>query len=309
MEKRIVIAGATGLIGKKLISELIKKGYIITIFTRNTEAAKNKIKSDPVNFVKWDYTYHSDDIAGHIDGCHAVINLAGASIGSKRWNKEYKRILYDSRIDTTKKITEAIIKTVKKPDCLINSSATGYYGKSGEDVSSEEFKGGDDFLAKICIDWEKEAFEAKRYGVRVITLRTGIVLDKSEGALKKLLLPFKLFAGGYQGNGRQWVSWIHADDMVSLIIYSMENADIRGAINCTSPEPVSNKEFSKEIGRAMNRPSYFPILGFVLRAVAGEFAEYLTTGRKVIPEKALKSGFKFRYENIRDALENLLKAK
>ncbi len=304
-----MISGATGLIGKKLISELIKKGYYITIFTRNTEAARNKIKSDSVNFVKWDYTFPSDDIAGYIDGCNAVINLAGASIGGKRWNKEYKRILYDSRINTTKKITEAVSKTVTKPKCLINSSATGYYGKSGEDVTSEEFKGGDDFLAKICIDWEKEALVAEKHGVRVITLRTGIVLDKSEGALKKLLLPFKFFAGGYQGNGRQWVSWIHADDMVRLIIFSMENVNIRGAINCTSPEPVSNKEFSKEIGRAMNRPSYFPIPGFVLRAVVGEFAEYLTTGRKVIPEKALKSGFKFRYENIRDALENLLKAK
>lgn len=304
-----MIAGATGLIGKKLISELIKKGYYITIFTRNTEAARNKIKSNSVNFVKWDYTFPADDITGHIECCNAVINLAGASIGGKRWNKEYKRILYESRINTTKKIAEAIFKTVKKPECLINSSATGYYGKSGDDVSSEGYKGGDDILARICIDWEKEAFEAERQGVRVITLRTGIVLDKSEGALKKLILPFKFFAGGYQGNGRQWVSWIHADDMVSLIIFSMENGDIRGAINCTSPEPVSNKEFSKAIGRAINRPSYFPIPGFVLRAVVGEFAEYLTTGRKVIPEKALKSGYKFRYENIRDALENLLKTK
>ena len=304
-----MIAGATGLIGKKLISELIKKGYFIKIFTRNTEAARNKIKSDSVNFVKWDYTFPSDDIAGHIDGCNAVINLAGASIAGKRWSDDYRKILYDSRILTTRKIAEAISKCKIKPECLINSSATGYYGKSGEDVSSEGFRGGDDFLAKICIDWEKEAFEAERHGVRVITLRTGIVLDKSEGALKELLLPFKFFAGGYQGNGRQWVSWIHADDMVRLIIYSMENVKIRGAINCTSPEPVSNKEFSKEIGRAMRRPSYFPIPGFVLRAVVGEFAEYLTTGRKIIPEKALKSGFKFRYENISDALENLLKAK
>lgn len=306
MDKRIVITGATGLIGKRIIPILIEKGFVITIFTRNIESAKNKFKHLSIKYVNWDYKQPIDNIIGIINGCDLIINLTGASIGDRRWDSEYKKIIHDSRILTTKYITEAISKCNIKPECLINSSAIGYYGTNGTETLTEKSSSSNDFMAKLCYNWENEALNAEKYGVRVITIRMGIVLDKNEGALKRFLLPFKLFAGGYQGTGNQWISWIHIDDLINLILFSLENAKIKGAINCTSPKAVSNKEFCKSLGKVLHRPSYLPVPGFILKLVIGEFAEYLLKGRKVIPEKALKNGFKFQYEEIEKALVNLL---
>ncbi|MCX6166125.1 MAG: TIGR01777 family oxidoreductase [Ignavibacteriae bacterium] len=284
MDKRIIITGATGLIGKNIVPILIEKGYGITIFTRNVESAKNKFDNSRIKFIKWDYSQPYDKIIEQIENCFAVVNLAGASIAGKRWNDEYKKELYNSRVITTKKIADAISKCKSKPSCLINTSAIGFYGTDGTEVLNEESADGDDYLAKLCFDWEKEAMEAEKYGVRAVTLRIGMVLDKNEGALKKFLLPFKLFAGGYQGTGKQWISWIHIDDLINLIIFSIENQEIKGAINCTSPKTVSNMDFCKSLGKVLHRPSYFPVPGFILKLVIGDFAEYLLKGRKVIPD-------------------------
>lgn len=285
----------------------MEKGYEITVFTRNIESAKSKFKNIRINFVKWDYTQPIDDIIEYLKGCDTVINLAGASIGDKRWNEDYKKILYNSRVQTTKKIAGAISQCSEKPNSLISSSAIGFYGTTGEETLTENSQGSNDFMARLCNDWENEAFKAEEYGVRVVTTRTGIVLDKNEGALKRFLQPFKLFAGGYQGSGKQWISWIHADDFINLILFVLENDNIKGALNCTTLFPVTNKDFGKILGKVIGRPCYLRVPGFILKLVIGEFSEYLLKGRKVIPEKALKNGFKFKFGKLDKALENLLK--
>lgn len=307
MSKRIIITGGTGLIGKKIIPILLERGYGITIFTRNIETAKSKFKNSGIDFVKWDYTDSIKDIIKYFDGCETIINLAGASIGDRRWNEEYKKIIYDSRILTTNKIVEAIAKCNEKPKTLINSSAIGFYGTTGEETLTEDSAGSDDYMADLCSNWEQEALNAEQYGIRVIRLRTGIVLDKNEGALKRFILPFKLFSGGYQGTGKQWISWIHIEDFINLILFTLENKNIEGAMNCTTQFPVTNKEFGKTLGKILRRPCYFRVPGFILKLAIGEFSEYILKGRKVIPEKALKNGFKFNYEKLEKALDNLLK--
>lgn len=307
MNKRVIITGGTGLIGKKIIPILADKGYEIIIFTRNIDSAKNKFGNSKIDFVKWDYTVPIENIKKCLDGCEVIINLAGASIGDRRWNESYKKIIYDSRILTTKKIVEAISKCNEKPKTLLSSSAIGYYGTTGEETLTEGSPGSSDFMASLCKDWEAEAMNAEKYGVRVAIFRTGIVLDKEEGALKRFTLPFKLFTGGYQGKGNQWVSWIHIDDLINLFLFALENKNMESAINTTTQFPVTNKEFGKILGKVLKRPCYLPVPGFVLRLAIGEFSEYILKGRKVIPEKAIDNGFVFKFEKLDIALENLLK--
>lgn len=304
--KRIILTGATGLIGKKLISELSEKGYSVSVFTRNKNSAKS-IFSDKIEVIEWDYTKPFENLIEIINGCHSIINLAGASIAGKRWNEEYKKLIYDSRIITARKIVEAISKCEVKPQSFFSSSAVGYYGLSSEELMTENSPSGDDYLAKVCLDWESSAMEAEKYGVRVVTIRTAVVLDKKEGAFKKLITPFKFFVGGHIGSGKQWFPWIHIDDLVNMYIFALENPDIKGGLNGSAPEQVRNREFCKTLGKLMGRPSLFPVPGFVLKIAIGEFATYLLTGRKIFPEKALKAGFKFKYNNLEKAFINLLK--
>lgn len=306
MKKKIILTGATGFVGKKLISILVEKGYAISVLSRNKNSAK-KILGKDIEVYEWDYTKSSDDIIEIINGCFAIINLAGASIAGKRWDEEYKKLIYNSRIITAAKITDAISKCEVKPQSLINSSAVGYYGLSGEELMTERSSPENDYLAKVCFDWESSAMEAEKYRVRVVTIRTAVVLDKKEGALKKLITPFKYFIGGKIGNGKQWFPWIHIVDLVNLYLYALENPSIQGALNGTAPEQINNKDFCKTLGKVMGRPSLFPVPGFILKIAVGEFATYLLTGRKVFPEKALKAGFKFKYDNIESALINILK--
>lgn len=307
MSKRVIITGATGLIGKRLITSLLGRGYEITIITRNNQSAKAKLNNENIEYVRWDYFEFSDDIVKFIDGCFSVINLAGASIGGKRWNAKYKKLIRESRILTTRKIADAISKCTNKPESLINASAIGYYGIAGDEDTNENAKHGNDFLAKLTFDWEQEAFKAESIGIRMVIIRTGIVLDKNEGALNELIKPFKLFLGNYQGSGKQWISWIHIDDLIKLYLFALENSEIKGAINATAPQPVRNKYYCKAIGKAMHRPVFFKAPAFMLRIILGEFSDYVIYGKKILPEKALKNGFKFQFEDIENALNNILK--
>jgi uncharacterized protein len=304
--KKIIISGATGLIGKKLIAVLSEKGYSITVLSRNKNSAK-RILGDKADIMEWDYTKPSDDIVEVINGSFSIINLSGASIAGKRWNEEYKKVIYDSRVLTAKKITEAISKCNSKPDSFISSSASGYYGLDGEESMTEDSPSGNDYLAKVCNDWESSAMEAEKYGVRAVCVRIAVVLDKNEGALLKLIRPFKFFIGGHLGNGKQWFPWIHIDDLVNLFIFSLENPGIKGGLNGAAPEQTRNKDFCKILGKVMGRPGLFPVPGFALKIAIGEFATYLLTGRKIFPEKALRNGFKFKYDNLESALTNILK--
>ncbi|MBI5402386.1 MAG: TIGR01777 family protein [Ignavibacteriae bacterium] len=305
MDKRIVISGGTGLIGKKIISRLKYKGYSVTILTRNKRPAE-KIISQDIESVEWDYSKPTELLTEIISGCEAVINLAGASIAGRRWNHEYKKLIYDSRVLTTQKISEAISLCKEKPLSFVSASASGYYGFDGEEQLTEDSTAGSDFLAKVCKDWERAAYEAERSGVRTVTVRIAVVLDKNEGALKKLIAPFKFFLGGHLGSGKQWFPWIHADDLADLFLFSIENKNIRRALNGSAPEQIRNKEFCKILGKIIGRPSILPVPGFMLRLITGEFAKYLLKGRRLVPEKALNSGFIFKYDTCEKALKNIL---
>jgi len=308
MKKRILITGGTGLIGKRIVSELCSQGAFVKILTRDISKVKSMF---PKNFTI--EAYNLDDyktpllLKKIIEETDVIINLAGANVGEKRWTEEFKSEIYNSRIDITKLLVDAVKLSENKPECFITSIGVGIYGFRGDEIINEESESGDDFLANVCVDWEAEAMKASEYGVRVVSLRTGIVLDKNEGALPKLLMPFKFFIGAYQGDGKQWFSWIHIDDIVNVLLFIIENENISGAINGTSPEPVTNKMLAEEIGKIKNTKLLIPVPSVILKIAVGEFAENLLTGQKVIPVKAVKNGFEYKYPVLKEALLDLIK--
>jgi len=232
-------------------------------------------------------------------------NIQNINIGGKRWNKEYKRIIYDSRIDLTRLLVSAIHLSDSKPACLINASGVGIYGDTKDELVTEESRPGNDFLANLCKDWEREAMKAFGLGVRVVAIRTGIVLDKKGGALPKLLFPFKFFVGAYQGSGKQWLSWIHIDDIVKIYLLALENTKIEGIINAVSPDPVTNKSFIKSVSEFKKTLFQIPVPAFVMKIVAGEFAWNLLTGQKVFPDKLVREGYNFKFPDLNSALSDL----
>ena len=307
MSKKVVIAGATGLIGKHLSMHLAGLGYEIKALVRNPEKAFESLKHYNIELIEWDIKMSSESVSPFLEGCDVVINLAGASVAGKRWNDEVKKELYDSRINSTRQLVNAIELCTLKPGTFITACGTGIYGYRGDEDIIEEYSFGNDFLAKLCIDWEKEAFKAEK-NCRVVSMRTGVVLDKNEGALKELMAPFKFFAGGWLGNGKQWFPWIHIKDIIEIYKLSIDNGDINGPINAVSPDTVRNKEFCKELGKAMHRPCFIPVPGFALKIAVGEFAETLLHGQKVIPQKLENLNFPFRFKKLNSALEDLLQS-
>ncbi|MBN8571882.1 MAG: TIGR01777 family oxidoreductase [Ignavibacteria bacterium] len=307
MSKKVVIAGATGLIGKNLCMHLAGLGYEIKALVRNPEKAFDSLKHYNIELVEWDIKMSPDEVSVFLEGWDCVINLAGASVGGKRWNDEVKKELYDSRINSTRQLVNAIQICTDKPKTFITACGVGIYGFRGDENITENSSFGSDFLAKLCIDWEKEAFKAEK-NCRVVSMRTGVVLDKNEGALKELMMPFNFFAGGWLGSGRQWFPWIHIRDIIEVYKICIDNDNIRGPINADSPDIVRNKEFCKELGKAMHRPCLFPVPGFALKIIVGEFAETLLNGQKVIPEKLENLNFPFRFKKLNSALEDLLQS-
>jgi len=305
MTKKIIITGATGFIGKKLSNRLTKEGNRIIVFTRDKERAMS-VLPNMAAYVTWNPTNISAWV-DNVEGVDAIINLAGENLFAKRWSNEHKMQIKKSRLIITRTLVNAIHNVENKPSVFISASAIGFYGFTGEIEITEESKPGDDFLAGLTHAWELEAADVERVGVRRVNLRIGIVLDKDEGALAKMLMPFKLFVGGSLGNGKQWFSWIHVNDLVDLFLFALNNENINGIYNATAPNPVRMKEFAKLVGKAMHRPSIFPVPEIALKIVLGEGAKYITNGSKVLPLKTLAAGFKFKYENAEDALESLLK--
>jgi uncharacterized protein (TIGR01777 family) len=303
--KKIIITGATGSIGKKLVQELTARGDEVIIFTRNPETAKKKIVNAN-KYVKWDY-HKPEEWKGHLNGVESVVHLAGANLGDKRWNDEYKKVAYESRILSTRNLVEAIKSVEQKPKAFICSSAVGIYGNRYDEILDENSSLGDDFMAKICKDWEKEAEKVEQFGVRRVSIRTGLVMQKDEGVLEKMLLPFKLFIGGPLGSGRQWFPWIHIDDIVGIYMQAIDNEKVSGAINGASPGIVTMKEFSKTLGRMLKRPSFFPVPKFAMKVVAGEVANYAVMSQRTSVEKIINAGYKFKFENLEEALRDLLK--
>ena len=300
---KIAIAGGTGFIGSKLTKLLTANGHSIFILTRDPS---NRPEQSNVRYVKW--LQQSDSTTEELEGIDAIINLAGESIGSGRWTKERKNRILQSRIQSTQAITNLIKKLSKKPSVLVNASAIGYYGNSETDTFTEHSPPVEDnFLSTVVQSWEQEAEKASEYGVRVVYCRLGVVLDKQEGALPRMLLPYKLFAGGPLGDGKQWLSWIHVDDAVRMFEFTLEHEQIKGPFNVTAPEPYRMNEFGKIVSRVINRPHWLPTPSFALKMLLGEMSTLVLDGQKVIPEKAKTHDFRYSYPALEPALINLLK--
>lgn len=302
MPGKIIISGGTGLIGSHLSDKFAGMGLEVFILTRSP--GKHSSGSRNVKFVKWDENDSNESYIDLFENAKAVINLAGASVGGKRWTEDFKKVLYDSRINTTRKLVDIINLCSTPPECLLSASGTGAYHDGGDSIITEDSPLGNDFLANLCKDWEAEARKAEAKGVRVIISRNGVVLDKEEGALPELIRPFKFFVGGYLGKGNQWFPWIHIRDMVNLSVWAIESG-ISGVINNTSPAPETNKSFSKKLAKAIHRPCIFGIPKFALKIVLGEFADTLLVSQRVVPEIALDSGFKFEFDTLDKAFNDL----
>ena len=298
---KIVACGVSGLIGKQLTGALVQK-YELVSLRRKLNPTKSGYSGLEI---LWNPPYLSDNWVKEIDGAFAVINLSGESITGKRWTSKQKKALRDSRIGTTRAIVTAIAQAKVKPKALINASAIGIYGPRDNTPLNEAAVSGSGFLADLCREWEAEALKAKGLGVRVVLLRTGIVLAGEGGALAKMLRPFKIGLGGPLGSGKQFMSWIHVEDEVAAILKVLEDPSIEGPVNLTAPEPVTMGEFAKTLGGLVERPAIFAVPGIVLKLLLGEMSEMLLTGQKVVPEVLLRKGFQFKYPLFDSALKDL----
>ena len=300
----IVIAGGTGFIGRALCTALSQEGHRVTILTRNSGSAERCLGN---NLLSVEWTGRNTGLWEQaLEGADAVINLAGAPIADARWTPARKQLLIDSRVHTTRIIVEAMSRRSAKPRVLISASGIGYYGASDDRVLDEGAARGQGFLADLCLAWEAEALRAAEFGVRVVVLRTGMVLEQDGGALPKMLLPFRLFAGGPIMPGTQWVSWIHRRDHIGLIQWALTTATVSGPINVVAPEPVTMKTFCEVLGRVIHRPSWLPVPRFALNMLLGELGTLMTTGQRVTPAKAMAGGYRFRYPTLEPALQAIL---
>ncbi|MBU1053501.1 MAG: TIGR01777 family oxidoreductase [Proteobacteria bacterium] len=297
---KILITGGTGFVGSYLSDTFIKKGYhVISI---GGPPPGNALKHPNLKYVLADTT-QKGSWQEELNNIDAVINLAGRSIFS-RWNDDYKKSIYDSRILTTRNLVEALPSN--KNITLCSTSAAGYYGDRKDDILTENESPGNDFLAKVCKDWENEAFKAEKKGVRVTITRFGIVLGKGGGALKQMIPPIRFFVGGPLGNGQQWFPWIHIEDLISAMLFIFENESVSGALNFTSPEPIRNIELVKTIAGILHRPAIMPAPAFFIKLFLGEFGSSILASQRVTPEKLLQYGFKFKYPDIKSALKNII---
>ena len=294
---KIAISGGTGLVGKALSSKLIDNGHEVIILTRS----KINSSANP-KFVQW--LNDGDQPEKELEGIDAIVNLAGATINS-RWTAEYKREILESRLRTTSEINRIIGKLKLKPEVLINASAVGYYGTSYTAEFSEISAGGDDFLAETVARWETEANQACNLGVRVILCRFGVILDKKGGALPRMVLPYQLFGGGKIGSGKQWLSWIHIEDVVGGILFALENKQLNGPVNFSAPEPVNMDEFGKTLAKVINRPHWMPVPSVMLKLLLGEMSILVLEGQRVLPEKLLSAGYIFRFPHLQEALKDI----
>jgi NAD dependent epimerase/dehydratase family enzyme len=342
----ILITGGTGFIGTPLSRELRKAGHNVVVTTRRrgNPTLPPFEKGGRGGFLTWKPPdLIPPDIISSFD---AVINLAGEPIAPGRWTKGKKEKILSSRINVTRALVESMKQIplnpclpdrqapllkgetskiplfdkegqgeiIKKdrgglPKVLISASAVGYYGARGDEYVTEDTAPASDFLADVCVKWEAEALKARDSGVRVVIIRIGGVLESDGGALSQMVIPFKFFVGGPIGSGKQWFSWIHRDDVVGIMKYALEHDTVSGPVNATAPKPVTNKEFSRALGKALSRPSWLSVPGFVVELTLGELGSVLLTGQRVLPERILQAGYKFRYPEIDGALKAIFEGK
>lgn len=297
---KIFITGATGFIGTRLSRLLLGKSH--TVIGLGRSASHPLEDHDHFSYISADSSV-GGDWQDALSGVNAVINLAGVNI-FRYWTKKAKSQIYDSRILTTRNIFQAL--PADKDQVLITASAVGYYGDRGNETLSEHSTPGPCFLSQVCVDWEKEAFKAQEKNKRVVAMRFGPVFDRNEGPLPKMILSFKLFAGGPLGSGNQWMSWVHIDDLLSAALLILENKDITGPVNIAAPHPVTNREFAKTVGKILKRPSFFKVPAFAIKLFMGEMGGAMTFSQQALPEELLRHGFEFQYPRIQHALESLL---
>lgn len=306
MGKRVFVTGGTGLVGTRLVKLLLGRGDTPVVLTRRPGVAGTLgsgvevVSGDPMVAGEW---------MQKVESCDAVIHLAGENVFAKRWNAAFQKLLVDSRVLSTRNIAAALVRkpvgSDGQPKVLVNASAIGIYGPRGDEEITEESGPGSDFLAKLCVEWEAETQPAAKAGVRTVQVRVGVVLDRAGGALGKMLTPFKLGAGGPIGSGKQYMAWIHHEDMTGLLLFALDNGAVQGPMNGTAPQPVTNKEFSKALGKALHRPAFMWTPGFMLRVMLGEGANIILQGQRVVPQKAVRAGYVFKYPTVQAALAQM----
>lgn len=289
----VLLTGATGLIGRPLLRALAAAGHSVTVVSRTPGRA-------PTRAVGW------DGVPAIISEVDAVVNLAGEPVADGRWTEERKEAIRASRVQGTRAIVEAMRRAPKRPAVLVNASATGYYGPCGDETVDESHAPGNDFLANVCKAWEAEAVAAEALGVRVVRLRTGIVLSDQGGALGRMLVPFRACLGGPIGSGKQWMPWIHIDDECGLVVAALAGEQWSGPVNATAPEPVRNREFARVLGAALRRPAVLPLPGFVLRLAFGDMASIMLTGQRATPAAAQQFGYDWKHPTLPEAIADLL---
>ncbi len=301
---KLAVTGATGLVGGALCQNLIQAGHQVVALARNPEKAREKLPT--VEVVAWDATSGHPPIEA-LEGLDAVVHLAGEPVAAGRWTSQRKRMIRESRVAGTRNLVEGLSHCQNPPKVLVSASAIGYYGTQGDGLLEETNHPGNDFLAELCQQWESEAKRATDSGVRVVLVRSGLILAREGGALPRMLPPFKMCVGGPLASGTQWMSWIHIKDELEAIRYAIEHDEIEGPLNLTAPNPVTNEEFSRTLARVLRRPAFFRVPGFVLRLLLGEIAEtLLLKGQRVLPKKLEQSGYQFSFSNLSRAFEDLL---
>ena len=298
----VTLTGATGLLGTAIVNRLLERGDAVTVLSRDPDRARAALGD--VEAHAW-RPLQEPAPAAALSGREAVVHLAGENV-AQRWTDESRNAIRDSREIGTRNLVAGIAAAEPRPAALVSASAVGYYGPHGDERVTEDAAPGDDFLAQVCVTWEREAARATEHGLRVATLRTGVALDQQGGALAKMLPFFRLGIGGPVAGGRQYMPWIHADDIVGLYLAAVDDASWEGAINACAPEPVTNREFSRTLGRVLHRPAFAPVPGLALRALYGDMAEIVTTGQRAVPKRALELGYPFRHTDLERALRDTL---
>jgi uncharacterized protein len=336
---KVVVTGATGFIGRHLVRALLDRGDSVLALTRDSSRA-GRVLGPSVEVLHWNPPMPGPWM-GRIDGVDAIVNLAGAPIEEELWAPVERAVIgqggrvlpalaqsagkllsgtlhrrrsdrergaiEQSRVDSTRLMVEAIAQAEHRPRVLVNGSAIGFYGPSGDASLAEGSSPGNDFVARVVRDWEDAARPVQELGVRLVLLRTGIVLGAGDGALPEFVVPFRLFAGGTMGYRRQWVSWIHIEDEIGLIVFALDTPTIQGPLNATAPNPVTMEEFSRQIGSALHRPAWFPFMPLVLRLVLGERTDAVLSSQRVVPEVAARAGYPFRFTDSGEALQEILR--
>ncbi len=298
---RVLVTGATGFVGKRVVEQLLDNGMEVVVVTRNIAKAALSLGSK-CKYYQWLNTLEKPPVEA-FNGVDGIINLMGEGIADKRWDEAQKQKIYESRIVSTQKLLDVIKELPVKPKVMVSTSAVGVYGDRQDEEISEESAVGNDFLAGVCKDWEREANKASELGMRVAIIRTGVVLGRGGGALKKMLPIFKLGAGGPVGSGQQYMSWIHVDDLASMYVEALKNDTIKGPLNGTAPYPATSKDFAKTLGKTLHRPAFAPAPAFAIKLAFGEMSDVLLKGQKVLPLKFKEKKFRYRYPTLEMALK------